>query len=198
MVQVEDKKSLNIQNIEDYEMVFRLYYQGLCQYASSWIDSKEEAEEIVQNIFVKLWEKREERIIEVSIKSYLYKCVYHSAVNVMKHQKIKRQYTEMNKQNEYAPMASQNMQSKELRQKIEKAINALPEQCRLVFKLSRFENLKYKEISNVLNISVKTVENHMGKALRLMRENLSEYISIWVFYLLSFFNLYILTQIITL
>jgi RNA polymerase sigma-70 factor, ECF subfamily len=197
MYQFEDKQSLNIQTIEDYENVFKTYYQGLCRYASTWIDNKEDAEEIVQNTFVKLWEKREERVIEISIKSYLYKSVYHSVVNNLKHQKMKRQFIEMNKQNQEAPMASEQLQAKELTQKIEKAINNLPEQCRLVFRLSRFENLKYKEISNVLNISIKTVENHMGKALRLMRENLSEYITIWVFYLLSFFNLYILTQIVS-
>jgi RNA polymerase sigma-70 factor, ECF subfamily len=195
MVQAEDRNKINIQSIEDYENVFRTYYNGLCRYASTWIDKREDAEEIVQTVFVKLWEKREDRIIEISIKSYLYKSVYHSALNYLKHQKIKRQYMEMNKQGELAPNAGENLQTKELRHKINAAINALPEQCRLVYKLSRFENLKYKEISNVLNISIKTVENHMGKALRLMRENLSEYITIWVFYLVTFFNLYIIAQI---
>ena len=195
MVQAEDRNEINIHSIEDYENVFRTYYNGLCRYASTWIDNREDAEEIVQTVFVKLWEKREDRIIEISIKSYLYKSVYHSALNYLKHQKIKRQYMEMNKQGELAPNASENLQTKELRHKINAAINALPEQCRLVYKLSRFENLKYKEISNVLNISIKTVENHMGKALRLMRENLSEYITIWVFYLVTFFNLYIIAQI---
>jgi RNA polymerase sigma-70 factor (ECF subfamily) len=76
---------------------------------------------------------------------------------------------------------------KELEKNIEKALMNLPEQCRLIFKMSRFEDLKYREIANVLNISPKTVENQMGKALRLMRENLADYLTIF-FIIIYFFN----------
>ena len=84
----------------------------------------------------------------------------------------------MQQQNEQVQQPLEHSSAKELQQKIEKAIQRLPEQCRLVFKMSRYEELKYREIASVLNISIKTVENQMGKALKLMRENLADYLTL--------------------
>jgi RNA polymerase sigma-70 factor (ECF subfamily) len=143
-----------------------------------WLKDTDESEEIVQLVFVQLWEKREKIQISSSLKSYLYKSVYHSALNSLKHQKIKEEYVHM-KQSEIQESELQSEQSlKELETRIEKALNTLPEQCKLIFSMSRFEELKYREIADILNISIKTVENQMGKALRLMRHNLSDFLTL--------------------
>lgn len=162
----------------EFEIIFRQYYEGLCRYAGMWIQDPDESEEIVQNTFVRLWEKRESLQIETSIKSYLYKSVYHSALNTIKHRKVKEQYLHMKgKEENYSEQDSKHS-LKELESRIEKALEGLPEQCRLIFSMSRFQNLKYREIADILNISVKTVENQMGKALRLMRHNLADFLTV--------------------
>lgn len=179
--------SQSISNESEYEFIFRQYYQGLCNYANMFLKDIDNAEEIVQSVFVKLWEKRETLQIEGSVKSYLYKAVYNASMNELKHGKIKENYLQMQARNEQIehPLSQSNL--RELEKNIEKALMNLPEQCRLIFKMSRFEDLKYREIASVLNISPKTVENQMGKALRLMRENLADYLTI-LFIIIHFFN----------
>lgn len=177
-----------INNESEYEFIFRQYYQGLCNYAAMFLKDMDSAEEIVQNVFVKLWEKRETVNIEGSVKSYLYKSVYNASMNELKHQKIKDNYLQMqaNKEQFEQPLTGTHL--KELEKHIEKALMSLPEQCRLIFKMSRFEDLKYREIAGVLNISPKTVENQMGKALRLMRENLADYLTLFFIFIHFFKN----------
>lgn len=162
----------------EFEIIFKQYYEGLCRYARTWIQDSDESEEIVQNVFVKLWEKREKLQIDTSLKSYLYKSVYHASLNLIKHKKVKEEYLHMNdQQNKHSEILS-NHALKELEGRIEKTLLELPEQCRLIFSMSRFQELKYREIAEVLNISVKTVENQMGKALKLMRHNLADFLSL--------------------
>lgn len=164
----------------EYEIIFRQYYQSLCFYANTWLKDMDAAEEVVQNTFVKLWEKRESLKPEVSLKAYLYKAVYNASLNEIKHQKVKDKYINMQNQEEPTDHIRQEQSLKDLERRIKESLERLPEQCRLVFQLSRFENLKYREIAEVLNISVKTVENHMGKALRLMRQNLADYLVVTI------------------
>lgn len=161
-------------------MLFRTYYEPLCNYAYSFLRDKEDAEEVVQSTFLLVWEKRETLEIRTSLKSYLYAMVRNACLNVLKHQKIRQRHEE-----EETALAERSRDAiahtvagNELEQRIQEAVEQLPEQCRMVFKLSRFEELKYSEIAEQLNISVKTVENHMGKALRIMRERLKEYLPV--------------------
>jgi len=160
-----------------YEMYFRTYYQPLCQYAYTFVNDKDEAEEIVQNTFLSLWEKKQAIEIRTSLKSYLYSMVRNACLNVIKHEKIKlRHAQEQLATGELATdSVADNMLGNELEVRIQAAVQKLPEQCRLIFKLSRFEELKYAEIATQLNLSIKTVENQMGKALRMMREELKDY-----------------------
>jgi RNA polymerase sigma-70 factor (family 1) len=162
----------------EFEFIFRQYYQGLCRYVGNWIQDPDESEEIVQNVFVKLWEKHQSIQIDTSIKSYLYKSVYHSALNTIKHKKVKEQYLHMKQNQDLNSHIQSRLTLKELELRIEKALTELPEQCRLIFSMSRFQELKYREIADILNISVKTVENQMGKALKLMRNNLSDFLTV--------------------
>lgn len=158
-------------------MFFKTHYNHLCNYANTFLKDRDEAEEVVQNAFMTLWEKRQTLQITGQIKSYMFSMVQNSCLNVLKHRKVKQKH-------EHEVLASVSeadddeisLQSSELETQIFSALQKLPEKCRMIFKLSRFEELKYAEIAEKLDISVKTVENQMGKALRLMREELKEYL----------------------
>lgn len=164
--------------ITAFEMLFRTFYQPLCNYAYSFLQDRDEAEEIVQSIFMNVWEKRSKLEIRTAVKPYLYAMVRNACLNVIKHEKIKQQHVamELNVAERSVESVSRTINASELETKISNAMDRLPEQCRLVFKLSRFEELKYAEIASQLNISVKTVENQMGKALKIMREQLKDYL----------------------
>ncbi|MBK7649799.1 MAG: RNA polymerase sigma-70 factor [Flammeovirgaceae bacterium] len=178
-------ETLQLGNESAFEMIFRTYYQPLCRYAYSFLQDKEEAEEVVQSSFITVWDKRNSLTIETSVKSYLYRMVRNGCLNVIKHEKVKQQHVA----HELAVMevshesVSQKVQAAELETKISEAIKTLPEQCRLVFQLSRFEELKYQEIADQLQISIKTVENHMGKALKLMRVQLKDYLPLFLIFM---------------
>jgi RNA polymerase sigma-70 factor (family 1) len=161
-----------------FEVVFRKYYQSLCNYANSMLKEMDEAEEIVQNLFSGIWEKRADLEINLSLKSYLYRAVHNHCLNRIKHLKIReeyQQYANTYYESSYESV-SQSVMKNELDRKIEEAIEKLPEQCRLIFRLSRFEELKYHEIAEQLGISPKTVENQIGKALKILRTELAEYL----------------------
>lgn len=159
-----------------FELIFREYYEGLCYYANMWLKDMDSAEEVVQSTFVKIWEKDAMSNIQGSVKSYLYRAVYNASLNEIKHRKVKDNYINMQSQEEPMNDMQSESQVRELERRIEDAIQKLPEQCGIIFRMSRFRELKYKEIAEILGISIKTVENQMGKALRLMRTNLADYL----------------------
>jgi RNA polymerase sigma-70 factor, ECF subfamily len=183
-------KTLTVGDITAFEMLFRTYYQPLCNYAFTFLQDREDAEEIVQSTFILVWEKRDTLAIRTSIKPYLYAMVRNACLNVIKHEKIKQKYAveELALADRSQEDVAHAIASHELEYRIKIAMDALPEQCRMVFKLSRFEELKYAEIADQLNISVKTVENHMGKALKIMREQLKDYLPLIMVLLNGFLN----------
>lgn len=183
-------KALSEGDITVFEMIFRNYYQPLCNYAYTFLQDKEDAEEIVQSTFLLVWEKRDALAIRTSVKPYLYAMVRNACLNVLKHEKVKQRFAgeEIAMADRSHDDVSQHVASNELELRIKVAMNELPEQCRMVFKLSRFEELKYAEIAEQLNISVKTVENHMGKALKIMREQLKDYLPLILVLLNGFLN----------
>ncbi len=159
-----------------FELVFNEYYNIMVLYASRFMDTREEAEEITQEVFVKFWEKCDTLSEDSSIKSYLYRSVHNSCLNTIKHEKVKDGYRqhviqmmESSYQNEF-----NNEDPENVRNRINAEIEKLPPRCCEIFKLSRFEGLKYQEIADHLEISVKTVEVQMGKALKTLRENLQD------------------------
>jgi RNA polymerase sigma-70 factor, ECF subfamily len=170
--------TLKAGDISAFEMLFKTYYQPLCNYAYSFVQDRDEAEEIVQGIFMSVWEKKDNLAIHTGVKPYLYAMVRNASLNVLKHEKIKQQHAtmELAVAERSVESVTRTVMASELETRIYKALDKLPEQCRLVFKLSRFEELKYSEIAEQLSISVKTVENQMGKALRIMREQLKDYL----------------------
>lgn len=161
-----------------FERTFRFYYQRLCNYASSLLKDAEDAEEIVQTVFITIWEKREDLEITLSLKSYLYRAVHNHCLNRFKHAAVKDAYREYSVN--YLPQSYESVteviHADELSERIEKAIRKLPEQCQKAFRMSRFDELKYQEIADQLNISIKTVENQIGKALKILRTELADYL----------------------
>lgn len=172
-------------SVTAFEMLFRTYYRPLCQYAYSFLNDRDEAEEVVQTAFINIWDKKGQVEIQTSLKAYLYRIVRNSCLNVIKHEKVKQQHVahEMVHAESMHEGVSQSVISSELEERIANAMKVLPEQCRLVFQLSRFEELKYSEIADQLNISIKTVENQIGKALKIMREQLKDYLPLFLFFM---------------
>lgn len=173
-----------------FETIFKDYYERLCNYANTYINDINESEEMVQGTFMILWEKHEIIDIHTSLKSYLYRSVHNNCINHIRHQQVRREHSE-----EYLHYAdieyeqsADDIIGKELEKKINSTIESLPQQCRTAFKLSRFENLTYNEIAEKMGVSVKTIENHMIKALKTLRIELKEYLPL-VIWLLWFKNL---------
>jgi RNA polymerase sigma-70 factor (ECF subfamily) len=169
-----------------FEEIFRTYYERLCNYANTILNDMDEAEEMVQNAFLVVWEKHESLDIHTSMKSYLYRAVHNSCLNRVKHFKVRQVHGEAIKHQTdiLCDDASEDLVGKELEGVINQAIDELPQQCRMVFRMSRFENLSYAEIAEQLNISVKTVENHMVKALKTLREKLKDYLPVLIWLLM--------------
>ncbi len=187
--EIQQWNELKEGDVTAFEMFFKTYYQPLCNYAYTFIQDRDEAEEIVQSAFLSVWEKKDSLDIKTSLKSYLYTMVRNTSLNVIKHEKIKQKYVgeALAIDERSHEGVAQAVLSSELEERIHLAMEVLPEQCRLVFKLSRFEELKYAEIAAQLQISVKTVENHMGKALKIMREQLKDYLPVVLIVLLNGF-----------
>ena len=171
------------QLIED---AFKAHFQGLLRYAHTIIRDELMAEEMVQNVFYKLWKNREDMAIDKSLAAYLYRSVYNECLNYLKHLKVKAAYqAHAARAMENLNNAADKLRLRELEEKLEIALRELPEQCRTIFQMSRFEELKYMEIAGRLGISVKTVENQMGKALKLLRGKLADFLPIFFIFLFN-------------
>jgi RNA polymerase sigma-70 factor, ECF subfamily len=162
-----------------FEKVFKSHFKSLHAYACTLLDNEAVAEEMVQQVFYKLWERKEQVTVHTSLKAYLYRAVHNESMNYLKHLKVRatHQTHVMQQQgHQQERNAAEKLAGKELEAKIRQALNELPEQCRTIFQLSRFEELKYREIADQLDLSVKTVENQMGKALKLLRLKLADFL----------------------
>ncbi len=163
-------------NTKAFEALFHKYYGNLCLYATKILDNDQAAEEVVQDFFVKFWEKKEQISIGTSIKNYLFKSVKNQCLNYIKHNAIKENYIAIKKSGiQQNPDFEEHFIEIGLEETIEESINSLPEKRREIFLLSREEGLKYREIAKKLNISIKTVETQMGLAIKHLREKLKNY-----------------------
>ena len=145
-----------------YKALFRRYYPSLIFYATRLV-GEEEAEDVVQDVFVELWKRKDHIEIGDQIQAFLYRAVYTRALNVLKHRSVEEGYC--------VAMEEIN-QRRELRKEIHDAINELPDKCKEVFKLSYLHDMKNKEIADILGVSLRTVEAHMYKALKYLRGRL--------------------------
>ncbi len=175
-------KSINEGDTEAFKVLFELYYAKLLYIAQSYISSKEDAEEIIQDVFLKVWKKRKD--ITTNINGYLFKITKNLCLDYLRSKKYKlsnlNNIVQLEAFINHTALANNEASSileKELEQVIQNSINLLPDKCKRVFIKSRIDGLKNKEISDELNISIKTVENHMSKAIKHMRLHLREFLS---------------------
>lgn len=168
------------------EKLFKAYFTPLMAFSRKILGDEDDAREVVQQVFIKLWEKGDEIDLSTSLKSYLFKAVNNRSLNVIRDRK-KFSSEEVPEQSGELDVSAQ-IEAMELEEKIRKAITSLPEKCRVIFELNRFDGLKYGEIATQLDISVKTVENQISKALKILREQLSKYLLILLWLLMNTLN----------
>lgn len=161
---------------KQFELLFRSSYPSLVRYAKTLIKDHDTAEEIVQDLFFRLWQDRQSLKIEKSVSAYLYKSVYNRCLHHLEHMKVVEKHLKeaLYRQEDETNYPTGDIQYKELEEKIARILLKLPERCNIIFCMNRFEGLKYAEIAQRLSISVKTVEANMGKALKEFRKGLKE------------------------
>jgi len=170
------------------EILFRKYFNSLCVFARQYIYDNDKVKDIVHDVFINIWEKGELYEAEALVKGYLFTSVKNRCFNYLRDNK------KFNKEGDEAFNYDGSLQYhnqteyKELETIIKTEIDKLPDKCKEVFILSRYEELKYAEIAERLDISVKTVEAHISKALKILRENLAPYIDLMIFIILFFFK----------
>jgi len=176
-------------NRKVFRQIFETWYDPLLRYCTLRTGDTQEAEEIVQDIFVKLWEKRHELNINSSLRSYLFRMALNKIINHQEHLKIRLQHRE------YVMLAGSqnnshqhNFQEKEIRDLAAVTVGNMPLRRRSVYELSRHEGLTYAEIGDRLNISVKTVEAHLSAALQQLRLSLQDYLPLLALLLAGVFR----------
>lgn len=163
-------------DVGQFESLFRSSYVSLVRYAKTLIKDQDTAEEIVQDLFFRLWKDREKLQIESSLNGYLYRAVHNRCLHHIGHEKVVSRYANEISTSQPATAESPTdiLHYKELQARIALILDRLPERCGKIFCMNRFEGLKYTEIAEKLSVSVKTVEANMGRALKEFRKALAE------------------------
>ena len=165
-----------------FQKVFDLYYNQLCRFASGYLQDTDDAQEIVQQVFINLWQQKDTIDPDRQIKSYLFTSVKNRCLNhIRDRKKFRSYYLDVEAELEIPIAEKDNLLEQDLEKQLAQALDKLPEKCREIFMLCRFEDMKYKEVAQKLNISQKTVEAQMTKALKILREELKD---IWVIIIL--------------
>jgi RNA polymerase sigma-70 factor, ECF subfamily len=160
-----------------YDSVFRTWYPVLVRVATALLREVDAAEEVAQDVMLELWRRRHLLDADVSLRAYLLRSIRNRSLNHLRHLRVRRQSEAEIEATYNAPLGSdQPIVAKELADAVQTAIRELPPRCREVFELSRVHGLKYAEIAETLEISQKTVEAQMGKALKLMRQRLANWL----------------------
>lgn len=159
------------------DLMFKLYYPMLCTAIAKILPDTHVAEDLAQDVFFDVWKKRDTLHINASLQAYLRRAATNKTLNYIRDRKIKWDDEDKIPMMESASTSvTETLQGEDLKKLIDAAIDALPERCRLVFSLSRFEEMTYQEIANHLEISVKTVENQMTKALKMLKDAIGPYL----------------------
>jgi len=165
-------------NLNDIETIFRTHHKMLCKVAYAIVKEKSAAEDIVQDVFLTLWKKRKELIIDSNLKGYLYRSVSNSCLNYLQsyHKRNVKPLEDFHEQALGTFTLHDSMDYDRLNSAVQKAIDNLPPRCKVIFVLSRMEGLKHQQIAEALQVSVKTVENQMGIALVKLRGELKSFL----------------------
>jgi len=167
--------------MDSIEQLFKQYYPFVCSVIRPYVKDKAITEDIAQELFTELWVKRDQLTIHTSVPAYLRRMAVSRALNYIRDSK-KHDWDELDASIETAPGLSgpsanvlQHMEEAELKKRIHAAIDNLPEKCQITFLLSRREEMSYAEIAEHMDVSIKTVENQIGKALKLLRLAVAEH-----------------------
>lgn len=174
------------------EYLFRTHYADMCRAANRILRDPRAAEDLSQEVFYELWRRRDKLSIQSSLAAYLRRAVVNRSLNYLRDQRLP--LAEMEEMPDMATrpgLTSEGLEQAELRERIRLAIDQLPERCRLVFVLNRFEELSNREIAERLSISVKTVENQMTRALKMLRESLGHLLVVMVGLILLVWTAYV-------
>ena len=174
------KTTTSLSQMGPFEDLFKQHYAFVCNVLYRYVGDKSKVEDLAQEIFIELWLKKDQILIHSSLGAYLRRMAVTRSLNYLrdskKHNWENIDTLDLNLKDELSqqPEAIRLMEGDEMRIKLEEAIGKLPEKCRVIFMLSRFDELPYAEIARHLEISVKTVENQIGKALKYLRNALAE------------------------
>lgn len=167
--------------------LFEAHYPMVCQAIYRFVQDRSTTEDLAQEVFLRFWEKRHKIEVSTSLPAYLRRMGVNEGLGYLRRTK---RWSDNELDAEQEPAANDSAEEQylqgELEQHITTAINSLPPKCRTVFQLSRFEDLTYQQIAEQMGISVKTVENQMGKALRVLRKRLQHYLQLLLWWLLPF------------
>lgn len=160
-----------------FELLFHFYYPGLVIYSAQYLADQDEAEEVVQDFFLRLWQKHRHLFETESLKNYMFSSVRNGSLNVLKHKKIEEKYLK-----EMLDLSLRHLAYdpdlyviSELQEKIRSSIDGLPEQCRKIFIMNRIQGMTNEDIARELEISKRTVETQISKALKVLRIQLKGY-----------------------
>lgn len=169
-----------------FDYIFNYYYSGLCAFSMHYLNDKDAVEDLVQDFFVKLWLQSANLHINGSLKSYLFTSVKNLCLDRIKHQKVTEKYKHFFQQHnsEIESTTDIYFAESELRQAIQASLQKLPPRCREIFELSRNAGLSNQEIADKLNISKRTVELQISLALKVLREELTDFMPLWLIYFL--------------
>ncbi|MCW9095874.1 MAG: RNA polymerase sigma-70 factor [Ignavibacteriaceae bacterium] len=166
-------------NHNAFEILFKTYSQKLIYFSRRYVRDKQIAENIIQDVFLTIWQNKKNLDPTKNIQSYLFTAVKNESLKQLRHLNVENQQRENVSRLSIVELTpDETIDQKELREELNKAINDLPDKCREIFAMSRFDQLKYSEIADILGISVKTVETQMGRALKKLREQLAHLILI--------------------
>ena len=158
---------------DNVDQLFNEYYGDLCRKAFRILNNKVISEDIVQDVFLKLWENRKKIHIQTSLKAYLSRMVFNESISYLRKNKELIDFSDnIEIEDIHSNFTDEKIDQNELKGIIDNAINKLPPACKTIFLLSRFDKLTYKQIAEKLDISIKTVENQMGKALKILRKTI--------------------------
>lgn len=162
---------LHKQDERAIELLFDRFYEYLCGVVFKILHDYEAARDVVQDLFFELWKKRGSLVITSALRPYLRKAALNRSINYLNKQRILHKHeSNMSEEIQYVqPSGQLNLEHEDLEQRIFIAIDKLPTKCKVIFSMSRFENMSYKEIASSLEISIKTVENQISKALKILR-----------------------------
>ena len=172
-------KAIRSGDEQAFEQLFFRYYEPLVRFACHYTNSRASAEGLVQDVFANVWEKREELEPNTNIRSYLYTSVKNSGLDQIRHEEVVHKYRDEVKIELYIhhqESSGERITKKGFTEATQNAIEALPDQTRHIYKLSRKDGLTYSEIADILGLSVKSIEYHISKALQFLRNHLSDYL----------------------